>query len=445
MLYLPHMKSLLILGRQPALGLAELESLYGAKALRPVGPHAAELDVDPVQVDFDRLGGSTKQAKLLTSLEATDWNAIQKYLIKETPNHAKLLPEGKLTIGISAYGLKTTPQAINAAGLTLKKVIRATGRPVRLVPNKTLELNTAQVLHNNLTQGNAWEILLVRDGTKTIVAQTVRAQDIESYTVRDRERPKRDPRVGMLPPKLAQLLINLAVGELPRHAGSEMEYEDESGASTGEDVVGDHAGVTVLDPFCGTGVVLQEALLMRYAAYGTDIDKRMVEFSRANIDWLARSFELGDFGAVIEQGDATKYRWEHPFTHVAAETYLGRPFTSRPSPEVLAQTVNECNVIIKKFLKNIGGQMPAGTRLCLAVPAWQTRPGQFKHLPILASTSAAKPSAAAKLPATTGQHLDQIGELGYNRMRFEHTSAEDLLYYRPDQVVARELLVLEKV
>ena len=55
-------RSLSILGRQPALGLAELESLYGAKHVRPVGNVAAAIDVDTLDMDFARLGGSIKLA-----------------------------------------------------------------------------------------------------------------------------------------------------------------------------------------------------------------------------------------------------------------------------------------------------------------------------------------------------------------------------------------------
>jgi hypothetical protein len=38
-------------------------------------------------------------------------------------------------------------------------------------------------------------------------------QDIDAYAERDFERPMRDAFVGMLPPKLAQIMLNLAVGE----------------------------------------------------------------------------------------------------------------------------------------------------------------------------------------------------------------------------------------
>jgi len=40
--------------------------------------------------------------------------------------------------------------------------------------------------------------------------------------------------------------------------------------------------------------------------------------------------------------------------------------------------------------------------------------------------------------------LDHLEKMGYNRVSFEHASAEELVYYRPDQLVARELLVITR-
>ncbi|HSH55792.1 MAG TPA: hypothetical protein VK983_03130 [Candidatus Limnocylindrales bacterium] len=418
------MQSLMILGRQPALGIAELESLYGATSVQPAGKQAVLLDVDPCLVAFDRLGGTMKFAKVLTTLDTIDWRDIEKFLIRVSPGHAETMPEGKMTLGLSAYDLRVTTGQLLATGLSLKKVIKKSGRPVRLVPNKELELNTAQVLHNNLTDEHGWELLLIKDGPRTIVAQTVRVQDIESYTLRDRERPKRDARVGMLPPKLAQTLINVAAGQLP-----ESELSNICEVPAGTDLPAPVLNHTVLDPFCGTGVVLLEAALMGYQVYGTDLEPRMIEYSAANYSWLAEHFALRPEAPRIEVGDATNHQWQPPVDIIAGESYLGRPFTTLPDPQTLAETVSGCNLIIKKFLRNLAGQVKSDTRICMAVPAWQIRSGQFKHLPLL---------------STEGSGIDQIAELGYNRISFEHVRTEDLLYYREGQVVARELLVLTK-
>ena len=399
-------KSLIILGRQPALGLAELESLFGADKVVPFGMQAALLDIEAKDVPFARLGGAIKLCSVIATGDTADFSRIQKLLTPKLPIFANLPATGKITLGLSGYGLKVSKEKLFAAGLTLKKQLRTGDRSVRLVPlTDETHLNSAQVLHNKLLTESGREIVFVSDGRQTICAQTVAEQDLESYTLRDRGRPKRDARVGMLPPKLAQIIINL------------------SGAEP--------FGI-LWDPFCGTGVLLQEALLMEIDVYGSDIEPRMIEYTEANLAWLKEKYGLYSEHALdiyyrLQVADATTVKIDlrprpAPLKNVACETYLGRPFTSPPSTEMLARTVSEVNLILKKFLRNIHDQLEPGVRLCLGVPAWQVTPGKFKHLPL----------------------IDQLGDLGYNRVSFEHIRDEDLLYYREDQIVARELLVITR-
>jgi tRNA G10 N-methylase Trm11 len=380
------MPTICILGRQPELGLAELESLFGEKAVTPIGTAAAVVETD--EIPFNRLGGTVKVAKLLTKLDTTDWNQLEAYLAEMIPKHLQYVPEGKFKLGLSTYGLSVSVSKLNASALGLKKVIKAAGRSVRIVPNKQPELNTAQVMHNQLTGPTGWELLFIRDGNATVLAQTMHVQDIEAYAARDQARPKRDARVGMLPPKLAQIIINLACPS---------------------------DGATVLDPFCGTGVVLQEALLMGYNAYGTDLEPRMIEYTDANLDWL----NITSLERHTEQGDATSHRWDNPFSTIAAETYLGRPFSTEPRSDTLREVMQDVDTIHRKFLRNIANQTSPGFRMCIAVPAWKTQSG-FQHLKM----------------------LDSLEELGYNRVSFVRTGSKDLIYYREGQIVGRELVTL---
>ncbi len=392
------MQSLCILGRQPALGIAELESLYGADVLAQVGPEAVTVDVSTQDIDFNRLGGTIKLCRVLTIIESTNWSDIQRFLLAESPKHAAMLPEGKLTIGFSVYGLSINPKRLLATGLSVKKAIKQSGRPVRLVPNPELALNSAQVLHNQLTSERAWELVFVRSGNSTIVAQTTNVQDIDAYTLRDRGRPKRDARVGMLPPKLAQTIVNLATGALAT----------------------DQSNI-VLDPFCGTGVVLQEALLMGYAAYGTDLEPRMIDYSKTNLEWLTDKWELNAPHWRCDVGDATAASWA-PFTVIAGETYLGRPFSALPAPDVLQKVMQDVDLIHKRFLQNVAAQTTPGQRICIAVPAWNT-PHGFKRLKV----------------------LEILPELGYTRMEFVHAGTDKLIYHRENQIVGRELVVMTRV
>ncbi|MDQ5971889.1 MAG: hypothetical protein QG553_48 [Patescibacteria group bacterium] len=383
-------QSVVILGRQPALGLAELESLYGAPALHRVSAQVALLDVDPVSINFDRLGGTVKLAKLLTRLNNTSWQSVVRYIAKTIPDHLQYIPEGKIRLGFNVYGLDASVAEINRSALEVKKAIKKAGRSVRVVPNTTPDLNSAQTLHNQLTGPTGLEFIVAKDGTGVLLAQVTNVQDINAYAARDQARPKRDARVGMLPPKLAQIIVNLAATD------------------TG----------TVLDPFCGTGVVLQEALLDGHNAYGSDLEPRMIDYSRTNLDWLAKKYTLSGTVA-LEEGDATDHQWSKPFDVVAGETYLGRPFSAEPTAEILGQVRRDVDTIHRKFLKNLARQTQPGFRACLAVPAWITKNG-ILHLPT----------------------LDSLEDLGYTRMSFVHAGNTDLVYYRPGQVVGRELVVL---
>jgi len=390
------MKSLLLLGRQPFLGLAELESLYGSEVIKPLKPNAALLDLPAQDIDFERLGGSIKLATVLNVIPSTSWSDLEAYLVKAIPEHLQYVPDGKFKLGLSAYGIKASPKTIQTSALKLKKIIKAEGRSVRIIPNKTPALNSAQVLHNQLTTETGWELVFYRDGDKTILALTKAEQNIDKYAKRDQNRPYRDAKVGMLPPKLAQIIINLATGDMLRGG--------------------------VLDPFCGTGVVLQEALLMGYDVYGTDLEPRMIDYTKKNLDWLAGNFFVNSgLSEATEVADATKYTWSEPFDVVACETYLGKPLSKEPDPQLLKNIMATCDRIHIDFLKNIGHQLEAGSRLCLAVPAWKTKSG-FKHL----------------------LTLDKLHDLGYTRLSFAHSPTQEMLYYREDQLVARELVVLRK-
>jgi tRNA G10 N-methylase Trm11 len=391
------MSSICILGRQPALGLAELESSCGAAAVRPLSHGIAELDADP---DFNHFGSILKAATPLTTLPSTEWNKAMRALQSNLPEWLNGMPTGKVTLGISVYGLKATPQQINAGALSLKKVIKAAGRSARVVPNVEPELNTAQVIHNRLAGPAGLELLLIEYEGTIVVARTHWVQDIEAYRRRDQERPMRDARVGMLPPKLAQIIINLS-GAQPYSA--------------------------LWDPFCGTGVLLQEALLMDIDAYGTDLEPRMIEYSQKNLEWLAgRSNSTISTRYELQVADATsvmlKSKPAAPVQAIASETYLGRALSSLPDQETLQKIIRDCDTIHTKFLRNAARQTSSGFQLCLAVPAWRTKNG-FKHLPT----------------------LDHLEELGYNRISFVHAETSDLIYHRADQIVARELVVLTRI
>ncbi len=407
------MSSLCILGRQPAIGLAELESLYGADHVQPCGELAALVDGD---VDFDRLGGSVKVAKHLTTLDTVDPRRVLAYCRQTLPDHLGYIPEGKIKLGISLYGLSMPLRDLNTEVLKLKSVIKRAGRSARAIPNTEMALSSAQSYHNGVTSPVGLELVCVRDSARTHLGQVTHVQDIDSYTLRDRGRPKRDSFVGMLPPKLAQIIVNLASGRRQVEDGKERPANS----------------YVVLDPFCGTGVILQEAALMGYDVYGTDLSEKMIEYSRANLEWLEKKYEIENRKYGLAHADATSCVWDFlrstvyglrsDSVAIATESFLGRPIAGQHvSDEQIREIAHECNAIMRGFLRNIAPQIPAGTRLCIAAPSWYID-GQAYHLPV----------------------IDELATLGYDRVVFTHTTSDQLVYRRDDQPVGRELVVLTR-
>ena len=380
-----------ILGRQPSLGMAELEQLYGSTAVRWFSDSTAI--IDSPAFDFERLGGTQKAGRVVSELRG-DWRQVSMKLVSAYAQ-AWADHEGKITLGISAYGFKTTPRDVQKTGIILKGKLKERGVSLRLIPNADTALSSATSHHNKLgLSDNHVELIVVRGANgAAIIAESVGAQNITALAARDQGRPKRDAFVGMLPPKLARMMVNLA----PVKAGR------------------------ILDPFCGTGVLLQEAALLGYDVYGTDLVPKMVQFTQANLDWLIDTHHVTP-GVTLDVGDAMTYHWRTPVDAVACEAYLGQPFSAPPSPGKLTEVRDNCNHIISEFLRNIAPQLAPGTPLCVAVPAWRDSAGRFTHLPL----------------------VDSVGSLGYNRTTLRHVRNDQLLYYREDQVVARELLLLTR-
>ncbi len=384
-----------ILGRQPALGIAELEMIYGAQYLDVVSRQAVLINTD--NFNLDRLGGTPKAGKVIDQMQTTDWRNVSQKITQlycEKWSHA----EAKITLGISTYGFSITPQEVQKTGLVIKQKLKKSGVSLRLIPNQEPSISTATSHHNKLgLSDNKVELLVVRGGGHVIIAESVGAQNITAYARRDQNRPKRDAFVGMLPPKLAQIMINLGTYGVVKDA-------------------------TILDPFCGTGVILQEAALMGYGLYGTDLSEKMIRYSRENLEWIFNMKNVHP-SLRLNEGDATIIKWQPPIDAIVCETYLGQPFSAPPSTSKLESVKTICNHIISEFLKNIHGQIKSGTALCIAVPAWRSQNGDFTHLPL----------------------VETVARLGYKPHELRHVSKNDLLYYRENQIVARELLILTRI
>ncbi len=393
------MKYVAIAGRQPLISLAEIQALYD-KAARLVGKKLVFFEINEdgeenISPDVNRLGGSLKLGKFFD----IDFNKLAKFL-------ATAHPEGKITLGISDFSKQKKSGLAKQKSMELKRSLARMGRSARVITSNEPEISSATAHHNQLGEkAGCFEIFLI----DREIYLSLGTQNITAYTERDQARPARDAKVGMLPPKLAQILINLC-GKLPE-------------------------GARVLDPFCGTGVVLQEAAIMGYVPYGTDLNERMVEYSKKNLSWLFNERNQKRFKILpdliqkkdqilnaISVGDATSFAWDGEIDAVAFEGYLGAPM-SKPPVDIKFKTEKaKCREIAMRFLKNITPQIKSGTPVVMALPAWLRENGKYAGLNI----------------------LDEIQEMGYNFGKFQDLSQSDLLYYREGQIVAREIIVIRK-
>lgn len=381
-----------LLGRQPALSLAEIERTLGVPMR--FSESTATFETNKV-VDIEKLGGSQKIGKVSLNIPSTNWSQISKF-ITEHYYREWSSRSGKLTVGLSVYDATINPRDIQKIGLTLKGRLKGRGVNIRLIPNQEATLSTATSHHNKLgLADNKIELIIAIGSKNTIVAESTGSQNITALASRDQGRPKRDAFVGMLPPKLAQIMINLA--------------------SAGE------SKLNLLDPFCGTGVLLQEALLIGHSVYGTDLSEKMISYSEQNLEWLSTKNKLSG-NWTLHEGDAMTTQWQKlaPQT-IASEAYLGQPFSAPPSAKKLEEVQGNCQHIISSFLKNLHSQVAPGTEMCIAVPAWKNSEGSFSHLPLVSS----------------------VEKFGYERIILKSVKHDDLIYYRPDQVVARELLLIK--
>jgi tRNA G10 N-methylase Trm11 len=96
-----------------------------------------------------------------------------------------------------------------------------------------------------------------KNKSKEFIWKTIWIQDINAYSKRDYAK-SRDMQIGMLPPKLSQIMINLSEGEN-----------------------------IIYDPFVWLWTILIEAKLMWFEGlYWSDLNSRMVETARENSRWV---------------------------------------------------------------------------------------------------------------------------------------------------------------
>ncbi len=378
--------TLAFLGHQPQISLAELKAVTHPDNILSHDTEIALLRKAPLEPDL--MGGLVKMAVVFAITDSP--KNIKETLKSHCLATVKKLKTGKITFGVSAYNLKYAPFSLRELNFFLKDVFKSQGRNARSILNDNQPLSPTQIFYHRLYLKNKFEICLWQFGKKIYLAQTVWVQNIETYREKDMSREK-NLRAGIMSPKLAQIMLNLV-------------------ATSSDDVV--------LDPFCGSGIILQEAILRNFKVIGSDLDYQQVKICLNNLKSFSKS-KNKDLSNLLDlsTADATNHKWPAKIDLVVSETNLGPPLNRFASPQELKPIKLRLEKLLKEFLTNLAPQLKNSSRLCLAVPAWPQK--NETHL--------------------TLNVVDCLEDLGYALVDCE------LIYRRPKQFVGRQFIVLKKI
>ena len=252
-----------VLGRVPSLSLKEIEG-----TLMRRGFAITELNVasgvalvkavpNPDETWFSTLGGATKFGVVVAHVSSA--NPVQ--LIQAVAVAA----EGAATIGVSVLGLGIAPAQLASE---VKQRVDSVRRYI--LPHTGTVLTAAE--SKALVGNKGRELLVLRDKGEDVVIVIEAAQDIDAFTKRDRNAPVNDPIRGMLPTKLARMMVNVGFGLIDSAISQPV----------------------LLDPFVGTGRVLMEGALLGAHVIGADKDPVAARATNQNLAWLAQTSGLDE-------------------------------------------------------------------------------------------------------------------------------------------------------
>ena len=351
----------------------------------------------------------------------------------------------KIIFGISNYS-KNQVDTFRLA-LEAKKSLRM---PLRVVAGKENDrLSSAQSFQYKMDRENI-EYGLFDTGVGRLIA----VQNINEWTRHDYGKPRSDAKSGMLPPKLARIMVNIALGSAIQTQSSKIKTQNCNSKVKSLDQleIRNYDDFVVVDPFCGSGNILLEALSIGCEISGSDVSEKAVENTKKNLEWLAQSviptpFDKLRAGSVegsskrfldptqrvpfgarndknsvkISREDATKFDFgkiDRDFV-IVTEPFLGQPRRAKLRIEAEKQAKEEATKLYLDFLKNLKLTVNSSklSAICMVFPQYELANG--KKLSIF------------------NECVDFIREIGYTLI------CSPLEYGRDYQVVKREIVLLK--
>ncbi|MBI4363253.1 MAG: hypothetical protein HY545_00185, partial [Candidatus Doudnabacteria bacterium] len=420
------MRYAFVLGRVFTLSLAELLEVLknqeiGYKIL-VCSPEVVAIETDkPIVAETlqPRLGGVIKIIRLFDTFQKKGKQypseVMETYFtFKRINNDYFTQYSGKKQFGVSIYSLDPTVrfrEESQRIAFFIKKILQDGAQSVRAVlpqfPSQAL--SSVQVNENQLISKGA-EIVVISGTQRVFVGKTLTVQNYEDYGRRDYQRPARDERVGMIPPKVAQSMINLAGRLKP------LEY--------------------ILDPFCGCGTILQEAMLLGYKAIGSDIEQWMIENSEKNLEWFRNRYRLSPGRYKLFAANAAEisiHLPKLPTSAVVTEGTLGPIYGKLPKRPEMNHNFKTLEKLYDQVFKEFAKFLSPGARVVMCFPAYKISSSDYAFMPNL--------DFATQNGYTI---LDPISEHLVKKYKFLRvTERKSVVYDRKDQVVARGVVVFQ--
>ena len=375
------------LGNTPALSLQELRSVFGEKTVTSVTELLAQVALPEdanVQEIIEILGGTVKIMRVIRPLTETEPEEIEAAI---TEHLTQLAAETNNKIHFAVSELHRDHKE-PLESHTIKAQLQAAGVHTRYADGSRHGLSAAILLHKK----KVVEVIVVSTESQTLLCQTVAIQDIDDWTHKDRNKPYADSKKGMLPPKVALMMVNIAMGDNPRQP--------------------DRVNL-LLDPFCGTGTVLIEGILAKLPVIGSDLDAAATTGSRTNLDWIAQNYAVEDPYEVI-LSDATKIpKQKHLVQYIVTEPFLGK---QKPNAAKLPFVFKGLEKLYLGAFKHWTTLLADGASVVIIFPAVAI---ENKH--------------GKTITYNLESLIDKLAQFGYT------TLSEPILYHRPQAVVQRQI------
>ena len=400
------------LGNHPSISCAELSATipdFQLKKLLGNSIAVFESALPLSSKDLKKWGGVFLLAEQ-SETKARSTDDIVHVLVKEVEGL-----HGKVTFSLRAFGIARP--TLHTLYRECKKALKKVGKPARYIGTERKPPVSALLLDSGVIDGkHGRELVVLADEEKDFfwVGVSVAVQNPHHYTKLDMEKPVRDTRVGLLPPKLAQILLNLGLWMTSTTKDKKQETRNK---------------LTIFDPFCGTGVIPMEALLRGWNVHASDVSLKAVHGCEKNIEWIRKEWKIlkRDAESRVSKQDATKpfdaALREHTNV-IVTETTLGPALSNRPTVRDAVKIRTECDATELAFLKNAAATMP-GVPIVATWPVWYVSTG----------------------PVFLEKVWKQLGDLGYKAVlppaiRTDNPGRTSLLYRRAEQIVGREIVLL---